>query len=135
MTERMEKIRAHMRESLKMNEILERAGLHNGGWDRELNASAIFKGESTEARCVAYMDTRTLEIRWRTELDYLYIRAFGKLPHMSFYDTEREIAKARKDGAPKTSLIKDFNGTWLAFDDIASDDMKADILAIISEMI
>lgn len=44
MTERMEKIRAHMRESLKMNKILERAGLHNGGWDRELNASAIFKG-------------------------------------------------------------------------------------------
>lgn len=135
MDERMEKIRAHMRESLKMNEILERAGLHNGGWDRELNASAIFKGESTEARCVAYMDAKTLEITWRTELDYLYIRAFGKLPHMSYYDTEREIQQARTDGAPKTSLIKDFNGTWLTFEDIASDDMKVSILAAISEMI
>lgn len=135
MDERMEKIRAHMRESLKMCELLEKAGLHNGGWDRDTNKDAIFKGESTNARCVAYMDVQTLEITWRTELDYLYIRAFCKLPHWCYYDAESEIRKARADGAPKTSIIKDFNGTWLTFEDIASDDMKVSILAAISEMI
>ena len=131
----MEKIREHMKDSLKMSELLERAGLHRSTWDSKTNKSAIFKGESINARCIGYIDATTLEITWRTELDYLYIRAFGKLPHMSYYDTEREIQQARTDGAPKTSLIKDFNGTWLTFEDIASDDMKVSILATISEMI
>lgn len=135
MDNRMEKIREHMKASLKMSEILEMAGLHKSTWDSKTNKCAIFKGESINAKCIAYIDAGTLEIAWRTDLDYLYIRAFGKLPRMSYYDTEREISQARIDGAPETAIIKDFNGTWLTFDDIASDEMKASILAAISEMI
>ncbi|WP_317396914.1 hypothetical protein [Anaerotruncus colihominis] len=135
MDDRMGKIREHMRASLKMSELLEMAGLHKSTWDSKTNKCAIFKGESINARCIGHMDATTLEITWRTELDYLYIRAFCKLPHWYYYDTESEIRKARADGAPKTSLIKDFNGTWLTFEDIASDDMKVSILAAISEMI
>lgn len=135
MSERMEKIREHMKASLKMSELLEKAGLHKSTWDSKTNKNAIFKGDSINARCIGYIDATTLEITWRTELDYLYIRAFGKLPRMSYYDTESEIRQARTDGAPKTSLIKDLNGTWLTFEDIASDDMRAQILAAISEMI
>ena len=135
MSDRMEKIREHMKASLKMNEILEMAGLHKSTWDSKTNKCAIFKGESINARCIGYMDATTLEITWRTELDYLYIRAFCKLPHWSYYDAEREIRKARIDGAPKTALIKDLRGVWLTFDDMATDEMKASILAAISEMI
>lgn len=135
MDERMEKIRAHMRESMKMNEILERAGLHNGGWDRELNASAIFKGESTEARCVAYMDAKTLEITWRTELDYLYIRAWGIVGDRDYRETERNLEMARKEGAPMSAIYKTEAGTWKTFKDVTSEGIKELLLIAAADLV
>lgn len=135
MTDRMEKIRDHMRESLKMNEILERAGLHNGGWDRELNASAIFKGESTEARCVAYMDASTLEIRWRTELDYIYIRAWGIVGDRDYRETRNNLEMARREGAPMSSIYKNKDGSWKTFEEVKSDGLKEIILVAAADLV
>lgn len=135
MTERMEKIRAHMMESLKMNKILERAGLHNGGWDRELNASAIFKGESTEARCVAYMDSRTLEIRWRAKLDYIYIRAWGIAANRDYEDTCKDLTMARMEGAPMSAIYKDKDGSWKTFEEVKSDGLKEIILIAAADLV
>lgn len=135
MAERMEKIRAHMRESLKMNEILERAGLHNGGWDSKTNKSAIFKGESINARCIGYIDATTLEITWRTELDYLYIRAWGIVGNRDYRETECNLEMARKEGAPMSAIYKMEDGTWKTFEDVTSEGIKELLLIAAADLV
>lgn len=135
MTERMEKIRAHMRESLKMSELLERAGLHRSTWDSKTNKSAIFKGESINARCIGYIDATTLEITWRTELDYLYIRAWGIVGNRDYRETECNLEMARKEGAPMSAIYKMEDGTWKTFEDVTSEGIKELLLIAAADLV
>lgn len=67
-------------------------------------------------------------------LDYLYIRAWGKMLRHTSERIESEIKKARAEKAPETAIFCRYDGIWACFEDIDNKNSKAQMRNIISEL-
>ena len=54
------------------------------------------------------------------KLDYLYIRAWGRMMGSFDYYIEHQVAEARADGAPQTAIYKDTDGSWHTYENCHS---------------
>lgn len=70
----------------------------------------------------------------RATMDYLYIRAWGKLLCSLPYYVEREIEKARRANAPQTAIYQRQDGSWATFGQIRSGDTRDAIAALVQQM-
>ena len=67
-------------------------------------------------------------------MDYLYIRAWGKLLKSFPYFVDLQVEKARADKAPETAIYQRHDGTWATFEGIQREDTKREIQAMVSSM-
>lgn len=67
-------------------------------------------------------------------MDYLYIRAWGKMLHSFDYYVQEQVRKAREDKAPEDATY--FNGTeWRCWSDMEdSNSNKAYIQGLVDQM-
>ena len=66
--------------------------------------------------------------------DYKYIRAWGMMLHAFPDYIEKEVEKARRDGAPETAIYLYGDGTWATFESIRLVGTKKKIQALIRDM-
>ena len=64
-------------------------------------------------------------------MDYLYIRAWGKMLGSFPCYVEREVEKARQSGAPQTAIYQRQDGIWATFGSVSSGDTR-DAVALIA---
>ena len=64
-------------------------------------------------------------------MDYLYIRAWGTALGSFLYYIEDQVEKARRDHAPETAIYRRQDGSWAVFEEIAAEDVKAHIAALV----
>jgi len=67
-------------------------------------------------------------------MDYLYIRAWGKLLGSFDYYIENEVCKARKDNAPQTAIYRNDDKTWQTVENVC-EETKRQVEAIVKEMV
>lgn len=69
------------------------------------------------------------------QLDYLYIRAWGRMLRSNSEYIAMEVEQARDDQAPETAVYRDFeSGHWFRWEDITSTDTKTKIESLVEEM-
>lgn len=66
-------------------------------------------------------------------MDYLYIRAWGKMLGSFPCYIEREVDKARWDHAPQSAIYRRQDGTWATFEKIERQDTKDLIASIVAQ--
>ena len=67
-------------------------------------------------------------------MDYLYIRAWGKMLGSFTSYIEREVEKARKDHAPQTAIYQRQDGSWATFGSVSSGDTRDAVQALVNQM-
>ena len=67
-------------------------------------------------------------------MDYLYIRAWGRLLKSYLYYIQGEVEKAREDNAPEDATFKDSNGTWHRWSEMADSTPNKHTVAAYVEM-
>lgn len=60
-----------------------------------------------------------------TEIDYPYMRAFGKMIGWSTIYLNQMLKQAKKDKAPQTALHKRATGTWCTLEECNMDVKRA----------
>ena len=67
-------------------------------------------------------------------MDYLYIRAWGKMLGSFPSYIEREVEKARKTNAPQTAIYQRQNGSWATFGSVNSGATRDAVAMIVKQM-
>jgi len=60
-------------------------------------------------------------------MDYIYIRAWGKLMGSENYFIRNEIATAHEDKAPGNAIYKGEDGAWVTIEAITSDNRRQQV--------
>lgn len=67
-------------------------------------------------------------------MDYPYIRAWNKLINATSDVIENEVAAARKEKAPPTSVYKRKDGVWEIFEGIVRGETKQQLAELVAKM-
>lgn len=67
-------------------------------------------------------------------MDYPYIRAWNKLMNATSDVIENEVAAARKEKAPPTSVYKRKDGVWEIFEGIVRGETKQQLAELVAKM-
>jgi uncharacterized membrane protein len=67
-------------------------------------------------------------------MDYIYIKAWGRMMGSYDYYITGEVEKARQENAPPTAVYKSHEGVWRTYEDIERSDTKALITNLVKEM-
>lgn len=67
-------------------------------------------------------------------MDYPYIRAWNKLMNATSDVIENEVAAARKEKAPPTSVYKRKDGVWEIFEGIVRGETKQQLAELVIKM-
>lgn len=67
-------------------------------------------------------------------MDYLYIRAWGKMLGSCPCYIEREVEKARQTNAPGTAIYQRQDGSWMTFGQVESGDTRNAVAALAKQM-
>ena len=67
-------------------------------------------------------------------MDYPYIRAWNKLMNATSDVIESEVAAARKEKAPPTSVYKRKDGVWEIFEGIVRGETKQQLAELVAKM-
>lgn len=67
-------------------------------------------------------------------MDYPYIRAWNKLMNATSDIIENEVAAARKEKAPPTSVYKRKDGVWEIFEGIVRGETKQQLAELVAKM-
>lgn len=67
-------------------------------------------------------------------MDYPYIRAWNKLMSATSDVIENEVAAARKEKAPPTSVYKRKDGVWEIFEGIVRGETKQQLAELVAKM-
>ncbi|MBQ7895974.1 MAG: hypothetical protein IJ364_05400 [Oscillospiraceae bacterium] len=67
-------------------------------------------------------------------MDYLYIRAWGKMLGSFPAYIEREVEKARKAKAPQTAIYQRQDGSWATFGSVSSGETRDAVALIVKQM-
>jgi hypothetical protein len=60
-------------------------------------------------------------------VDYIYIRAWGKLMGSESYFIRAQLATAHEDKAPGNAIYKGEDGLWRTIEDIASSNRRQQV--------
>lgn len=67
-------------------------------------------------------------------MDYPYIRAWNRLMNATSDVIENEVAAARKEKAPPTSVYKRKDGVWEIFERIVRGETKQQLAELVAKM-
>lgn len=67
-------------------------------------------------------------------MDYPYIRAWNRLMKATSDVIENEVAAARKEKAPPTSVYKRKDGVWEIFEGIVRGETKQQLAELVAKM-
>lgn len=67
-------------------------------------------------------------------MDYPYIRAWNRLMNATSDVIENEVAAARKEKAPPTSVYKRKDGVWEIFEGIVCGETKQQLAELVAKM-
>lgn len=67
-------------------------------------------------------------------MDFPYIRAWNKLMNATSDVIENEVAAARKEKAPPTSVYKRKDGVWEIFEGIVRGETKQQLAELVAKM-
>jgi hypothetical protein len=67
-------------------------------------------------------------------MDYPYIRAWNRLMNATSDVIENEVAAARKEKAPPTSVYKRKDGVWEIFEGIVRGETKQQLAELVAKM-
>lgn len=67
-------------------------------------------------------------------MDYPYIRAWNRLMNATSNVIENEVAAARKEKAPPTSVYKRKDGVWEIFEGIVRGETKQQLAELVAKM-
>lgn len=67
-------------------------------------------------------------------MDYPYIRAWNRLMNATSDVIENEVAAARKEKAPPTSVYKRKDGVWEIFEGIVRGKTKQQLAELVAKM-
>lgn len=67
-------------------------------------------------------------------MDYLYIRAWGKMLGSFPAYIEREVEEARQSRAPRTAIYQRQDGSWATFGSISSGKTKDAVALFVEQM-
>lgn len=67
-------------------------------------------------------------------MDYPYIRAWNRLMNATSDVIENEVAAARKEKAPPTSVYKRKDGVWEIFEGIVRGETKQQLTELVAKM-
>lgn len=67
-------------------------------------------------------------------MDYPYIRAWNRLMNATSDVIENEVAAARKENAPPTSVYKRKDGVWEIFEGIVRGETKQQLAELVAKM-
>lgn len=67
-------------------------------------------------------------------VDYPYIRAWNRLMNATSDVIENEVAAARKEKAPPTSVYKRKDGVWEIFEGIVRGETKQQLAELVAKM-
>lgn len=67
-------------------------------------------------------------------MDYLYIRAWGKMLGSFPAYIEREVEKARQSNAPRTAIYQRQDGSWATFGSVNSGDTRDAVTCLVNQM-
>ena len=67
-------------------------------------------------------------------MDYLYIRAWGKMLGSFPCYIDREVEKARQSQAPQTAIYQRDNGSWATFGSVNSGDTRDAVQTLVNQM-
>ena len=67
-------------------------------------------------------------------MDYLYIRAWGKMLGSFPVYIEREVEKARQSNAPRTAIYQRQDGSWATFGSVDSGETRDTVARLVNQM-
>lgn len=67
-------------------------------------------------------------------MDYLYIRAWGKMLGSFPAYIEREVENARQSNAPRTAIYQRQDGSWATFGTVNSGDTRDTVQRIVKQL-
>lgn len=67
-------------------------------------------------------------------MDYLYIRAWGKMLASFPSYIEREVERARRSRAPSTAIYQRQDKSWATFEQITRAETRDEVAALVKQM-